>query len=143
MRLPGLATRQAATVRLLGQACGPGRLDAEGAAACWLVDVLGGRLAHRLGGCCGRLGERLRGNFGSRLSGGLGRLGRLAQLGQRRRLVQVGSSRVRLGQRALAGLAGYVLGRSSADQGLTAAAAGRIKTIGGIVGNQNLTSPMR
>ncbi len=135
--LLGLAPRQAATVALLGKTRGPGGLDAEATATGRLLGGLGrlaDRRAHDLGGWLGSDG----------LDGRLcNRLGSFAQLGQRRALALRRASRARFVQRTLARLAGYVLGHGSADKGLTAAPAGGIEAIGGIVGNQNRTSPMR
>lgn len=137
--LPGLAPWQPATVALLGQARCPGGFHAEAGAARRLL------LGH-----LGRPGGRRRraDNLGSRLASshcnsGLCRLGGLAQFSQRRGLVLAGSRRLGLAQRALAGLAGYVLGHGSTDKGLTAAPAGGIEAIGGKVSNQKRTSPVR
>ena len=129
--LPGLAAWQAATVTLLGKARSPGRLDAETTAARWLYR------GHR----CrrgGRRGDRLGHSHRCRLRScpGAG-----TQLGQRWRLGLGGCGGFY--QRALASLAGYVLGHGSADKGLTAAPTGGIEAIGGKVSNQNRTSPMR
>ncbi len=134
----GLAAWQTATVVLLGQARSPGGLDAETTGACRLArTLLGGWLGTRFGGRSCR-----RHSHGNRLDNRLdGRLGRLAQLSQRRALAHRRVGSIWLCQRTLAGLAGYVVGHGSADQGLTAAPTGGIEAIGGIVSNQNRTSP--
>ena len=137
--LPGLATRQPATVTLLGQTRSPGRLHAEATAA-------GRLLRGNLGGFGGR---RCRADhLGCRLVGRSHRNCRLccrglAQFSERRGLAFGGVGRLGFAQRTLARLAGYVLGHGSADKGLTAAPAGGIEAIGGKVSNQNRTSPMR
>ena len=139
MTLFGLAPRQAATVALLGQACGPGGLHAEATATSRLL----------LGSFCRFGGRRHADNLDRRLDLGHGdcrlncRLGGLAQFGQRWALALGDSCRLGFAQRTLARLAGYVLGHGSADKGLTAAPAGGIEAIGGKVSNQNRTSPMR
>ena len=139
----GLAPRQPATVALPGQARGPGGLHAEAAAA--------GRLLLGHVGHIGRLGSRRRStdHLGSRLDCRLCRrwrccrLGGLAQFSQRGRFALGAGDSVRFDQRALARLAGYVLGHGSADKGLTATPTGGIEAIGGKVSNQKRTSPMR
>ena len=138
-----LAPRQPATVALLGQARGPGRLDAEPATAGRLLNGLGRlrrRHANDLGRRLGRDRRHCRCCHGCRCCC---RLGGLAQFGQRRGLAFRGGGRLRFDQRTLARLAGYVRGHGSADKGLTAAPTGGIEAIGGKVSNQNRTSPKR
>ena len=138
-----LAPRQPATVALLGQARGPGRLDAEPATASRLLNGLGrlgSRHAYDLGRRLGRDRGHCRCCHGCRCCC---RLGGLAQFGQRRGLAFRGGGRLRFDQRTLARLAGYVRGHGSADKGLTAAPTGGIEAIGGKVSNQNRTSPKR
>jgi len=132
------ATRQA-IAGLLGQTRSPRSLGIVARRRRGFADRLNHRLADRPGG--GRLGHRCA-SSGASNSDRLGnRLRRLAQFSQRRALAHSSGSGIRFAQRALAGLARYVIGHDSADQGLTAAPAGGIEAIGGIVGNQNRTSP--
>jgi hypothetical protein len=124
------ATRQA-VAGLLGQTRSPRSLGIVARRRRGFADRLGGgRLGHR----CASSGASNSGRLGNRLR-------RLAQFSQRRALAHSSGSGISFAQRALAGLARYVIGHDSADQGLTAAPAGGIEAIGGIVGNQNRTSP--